>query len=100
MKNEQSDELDVLAKLPPSTDRYTADDRYRDFRNVFGTAEGQRVLREILSWGHVFRPSAAGHPIDPYLMVLREGQRDIALKLLHTYSYEPPAQQTTVKRTK
>lgn len=83
------DVLDMLASLP-SQEGYTAMDCYRDFRKVFGTDEGKRVLREILSWGRIFRSPVLGKPIDPYAMAVAFGERNIAIKLLTTINNEPP----------
>jgi len=88
--------FETLTGLPVPT-TYTAMDRYRDFRLTFmSTPEGQRVLREILSWGHMFRPSfLAGGPIDPYRMAIHEGERNVALRLLTTVNTEPKANPPT-----
>jgi len=84
-------DLDVIESLP-SLDNYTSRDRYNDFRKVFSTDEGRRVLKELLSWGRMFRPSVFGSPVDPYLTHIREGERNFALRLLSTYSTDPPEQ--------
>ena len=69
----------------------TAIDRYRDFRAVFGTDQGKRVLLEILAWGHMFRRSyPPGGVIDPLRMAIAEGERSIAIKTLETMQREPP----------
>ncbi len=68
---------------------YLPKDRYRDFRKVFGPDEGKRVFNEILSWGHMYQSSLTGNPIDPLILSSREGERNIALKLLSTYNDEP-----------
>lgn len=83
--------LSAFADLP-QPGQYTAMDRYQDFRRVFlGSEEGKRVLRELLAWGHCFRPSvpAAAGPIDPYAVVRNEGERNIALRLLKVVNTEP-----------
>lgn len=82
-------------------ENYTQQDRYRDFRKVFfGTEEGKRVLHELLSWGHMFKPSPSTSPVDPYAMAIREGERNIALRLLTTVSVEPVQQPATTTRRK
>lgn len=70
---------------------YASDmDRYREFRAVFLSDErGRRVLQELLTWGHVFRSSAVGRPIDPHQVMLREGERSLALRILSTINAEP-----------
>lgn len=85
----QEDLLDMLESLP-SQEGYTPTDRYRDFKKVFGTDEGKRVLREILSWGRMFRSPVLGKPIDPHAMAVAFGERNMALKLLATVHTEPP----------
>lgn len=95
-----TDILDTLSELP-APENYTPEDRYHDFRRVFtGSEEGKRVFREILSWGKLFRPSVIGTPIDPYAMAIREGERNIALRLLVTVNKEPPKRQPKAKRVK
>ena len=90
------DLLDALSKLPQGP--YTPKDRYHDFRKVFGSPEGQRAMREILSWCHMFKPSVYGNPIDPHLVTLKEGERNIGLKLLSIYHTEPPEKQERARR--
>lgn len=80
--------LDMLANLP-SQEGYAPMDRFRDFNKVFGTDEGKRVLRELVSWGRMFRAPFFGKPIDPYAMAIAFGERNIALKLLATLHNEP-----------
>lgn len=83
------DPLDLLASLP-SQEGYTPMDRYRDFRKVFlGSVEGKRVLRELLSWGRMFRAPPLGNPIDPPRVFIALGERNIALKLLSAIQDEP-----------
>ena len=64
-------------------------DKYRDFNELFSTEQGKRVLGEIQTWGHLFKPSIPVSPIDPYLMAFKEGERNIVLKILYTMNNEP-----------
>lgn len=91
--------LEELAALP-SQDGYSPIERYRDFRKVFGTDEGKRVLREILSWGRMFRAPILGKPIDPYAMAVAFGERNMALKLMATIYTEPVDKPATQSRKK
>ena len=87
------DELDILNAVANLTSQkqYLPKDRYTDFRKTFmGSDEGKRVLREILSWGRMFSPAMNSKPIDPYAMAVREGERNMALRLLVTVYNEPP----------
>lgn len=81
-----------MATSIPAPGQYTDMDRFRDFKKVFMTDDGQRVLRELLAWGHLFKPS---FDKDPYVMAFREGERNMSLKLLIAITKEPkerPAQ--------
>lgn len=89
--------MDEFAELVKS-EAYTPKERYHDFRKVFGTPEGQRVMREVLAWCHMFKPSVFGNPIDPYLVTLKEGERNIGLRLLTTYHNEPPEKPERTRR--
>ena len=80
--------LETLANLPPN-EGYTPNDRWQDFRKSFTTDEGKRVLREIISWCHLLRPSIVNSPVDSHLMAMREGERNIGLRLLATINNEP-----------
>lgn len=67
-------------------------DRYRDFRVVFGTDAGKRVLNQILKWGHLYQSSMSPNPND---VIFAEGERNLALKILAglTVPAERPTQQ-------
>lgn len=91
--------FDIMSK--PQTGNYTEMDRYRDFRALFlGTDQGRRVLYEILGWGHMFRPSFQGAPIDPNRVMIHEGERNMALKVLSTINKEPVTAPVTVNRSR
>lgn len=72
-------------------ERYTAVDRYRDFRAVFfgesTPQQGRRVLWQILEWCRLFRPVSA--PGDPHETYRRDGERNIGLKIFMTLNAEP-----------
>jgi hypothetical protein len=79
------------AQLGP---RYTAAERYRDFRAVFfgdSTAQqGRRVLWQILEWCRLFRPvSVAGDPHETYR---RDGERNIGLRIFMVLNAEPQSE--------
>ena len=91
-----NDELRFLEELP-SLEGYTPQDRYRDFRLVFSSEEGRRIMAEILSWGKLLRAPVLGNPIDPFRLAIYEGNRNIARKLLTTYLSEPTEPQDKQK---
>ncbi|MGF1593962.1 MAG: hypothetical protein ACFCUW_11815 [Kiloniellaceae bacterium] len=80
--------------------RYTAVDRYRDFRAVFfgqSTPEqGKRVLWQILEWCRLFRPVSA--PGDPHETYRRDGERNIGLKIFMTLNAEPDEPDDTAQQ--
>ena len=84
--------LDSLNDLP-ITKNYSKKDIYADFRQVFtGSDQGKRVYRELLAWGKMFNSSVSGSPIDPYKMMIAEGHRNFAIKLMAAVNIEPPEQ--------
>ena len=86
---------ELLASLNelPRTENYSPRDRYADFRMVFtGTDQGKRVYRELLAWGKIFSVGISGTPIDPYKMMIAEGHRNFATKLMAAVNVEPPEQ--------
>lgn len=62
-------------------------ERYRDFRQVFASPAGRRVLWQILEWAHLFRPVAVrGDSNETYR---RDGERNVGLRILATLNAEP-----------
>jgi len=72
-------------------ERYTAVERYRDFRAVFfgesTPQQGKRVLWQILEWCRLFRPVSV--PGDPHETYRRDGERNIGLKIFMILNAEP-----------
>lgn len=80
------------------------DDRTRLFTDVFlGSQAGRRVLHEILDWCGLYRPSVMGRPghaIDVHATMVREGERNIGLRLMAVLMQDPPRDNPeTTKRT-
>jgi hypothetical protein len=73
-------------------------DRYRDFRAVFGTDAGQRVLQDIMGFGNMFRGSVMGE--NSHVTYKYEGRRELALMILTTYTREPGAERPQQGRSK
>lgn len=83
-----------LRRFAPMKDRYTAVDRYRDFRAVFisggaSPEQARRVLWQVLDWCRLFRPVAT--PGDPHETYRRDGERNIGLKIFMTLNVQPSA---------
>ena len=68
--------------------RYPAARLYRDFAAVFlRDPAGRRALYKILEWGHLYRPVfVAG---DPHGTAFRDGERNLALRILAALNAEP-----------
>ena len=64
------------AAFGPSYDSF---DRYRDFRAVFESEAGRRVLAQIMEWCLMWRSTAAPEPHDTYY---NEGKRAIGLQIM------------------
>jgi len=72
---------------------YGAAERRRDFRSVFATPAGRRVLWSLLDWCGLFRPVAVKG--DPYETYHRDGRRDIGLRIVRTLeATAPPGEET------
>lgn len=86
--------LAELATVHPGKS-YKPMDRYRDFRRVFlETEQGRRVLYELLAWCGMFRPRRS---FDTNETFFKEGERNIALKIMTTMNAEPIARPATTK---
>jgi len=94
--------FDTLINMPlHGGATYTRMDRYRDFRQVFGSEPGRRVLYELLAWCHMVKTSVPPGPnIDPYRTHVAEGERNIGIKLLGVLQHEPPIEQPTTANRK
>jgi hypothetical protein len=57
-----------------------------DYEITFGTAEGKRVLDDILKNTHVLEPTFSA---DPYITAFNEGARNEALRILTILQYKP-----------
>lgn len=65
---------------------YDDEDRARDYREVFLSAAGQRVLADLVLQCHVVSPIRPG---DPYAAAHAEGERNVALRILSFLHYTP-----------
>jgi len=85
---DDSELIEFMALMPNS--KYNPKDRYHDFHALFlGSELGKRVLSEILSWGKLFNPSMASGQLDQIAMNIRDGERNIVLRLLLAVNKEP-----------
>lgn len=66
--------------------RYTAAQRVRDYRIVFGSDEGQRVLRDLVARGWVL--SGTLHE-NSHITAHREGERNMVLEIMRVLQLRP-----------
>jgi len=69
-------------------------DRYREFRALFGSETGQRVLAEILRMGHVGYASATKGSFDTNRTFHADGMRLLAHQIFIAAHSEPKPQPT------
>lgn len=87
--------LEMLASLSVP-ENYDAVDRFHDFQAVFlDTDQGRRVLKQIMSWGHLLRSMSRRKPIDVNDILISEGERNMALRIFAVMLVEPPRRETT-----
>ena len=91
--------LELLAELSVP-ENYEPIDRYNDFRTVFlETEQGRRVLKQILSWGHVLSQPPMVYPIDPNSVMIAVGERNLSLRLFSVMLVHPERRQLRQKTT-
>ena len=91
--------LELLSELSVPED-YEPVDRYNDFRAVFlETEQGRRVLKQILSWGHLLSQPPIVHPVDPYSMMISVGERNLSLRLFSVMLVHPERRRSRQKTT-
>lgn len=61
--------------------------KVKAYQDVFNSPQGQEVLQDILSHCHFYQPSHT--PGDPYETAFREGERNVALKIVKALNTDP-----------
>jgi hypothetical protein len=81
---------DTPDDLVAQTGRYATEmGRYREFRAVFSTDQGKRVLAEILRLGFSGRSSAVTAGFDTNRTFFNEGKRDLSHEIFKVAHVEP-----------
>ena len=62
-------------------------DRVRDFKQLFETPQGQRVLNQVLEWCHIMQTSMHKEAM---VMAFQEGERNIGLRIMATLNNQLP----------
>jgi hypothetical protein len=62
----------------------------KDYKRVFSSEQGNRVLADLIANHYVMNTTFARHPNDPEgTMAFREGQRQVVMRILTILKYEP-----------
>lgn len=62
------------------------------YRDTFETDSGRHVLADLMTFCNAYNPIEARDPsgrIDPYLMAMREGERNMAMRIAQMLAYRP-----------
>tara|TARA_R100001086_G_scaffold240680_1_gene167032 strand:- start:12324 stop:12581 length:258 start_codon:yes stop_codon:yes gene_type:complete len=59
-----------------------------DYKEVFHTEAGRRVLADICKSAHIANSTYDQH-VDPQMTFIREGERRTVLRILHTLKMKP-----------
>ena len=77
-----------LSPAKPGRNGYTKADRYRDFRAVFATESGRRVLAQLIDHCEGL-PIVEKEVSDTHLTAYRMGQREPGLWIVRVLNAEP-----------
>ena len=55
------------------------------YKAVFNHGEGKKVLHDLLTYCHILEPAITSNPND---ILVKEGRRDVALKILKMISVD------------
>jgi hypothetical protein len=86
------EELEVQAANESARREITerAKNKIKDYRKVFGSESGRRVLHDLIATNYVMQPTITGKGIEnPQLMAAREGQRIAVLNILAVLEMDP-----------
>ena len=61
--------------------------KVKDYKQVFSTQAGKRVLADMMSSHYMFTATFA--PQDPHMTSIREGERNVILRLLSILKKDP-----------
>ncbi len=84
----------LLDELGDGPEPYDKMERYKDFRAVFLTDQGRKVLREILNLGGYMKSSAPRSNYEPHETMFREGARALSINILDIVNTEPRERET------
>lgn len=67
----------------------TALARASDYKRIFSTEAGQRVIQDLINQHQILRPTYDAKSSDTNLMLIREGERAVILRILSILNVDP-----------
>ncbi|MEW5705134.1 MAG: hypothetical protein AB1781_11210 [Pseudomonadota bacterium] len=67
----------------------------QDYRDVFSTPEGERVLADLMTWCHAWSPI---EETDPIRLAMATGEQNVAKRIAGLLAYRPEDYPATAKR--
>lgn len=77
-----------MSNRATKTVKYTDRNRMQDYRTVFSTVEGKRVLNDLLMKHWLFG-STVTEDANPNVMLVREGERNVILEIMRCLNLKP-----------
>lgn len=65
---------------------YSDAQRAQDYKDVFNSPQGRRVLADLMAAARVFTPI---HTTDPLTLAFHQGERNLALRIATFMAYRP-----------
>jgi hypothetical protein len=63
--------------------------RASDYKKVFNSEAGRRVLHDLLDSHHMLRPTYDAGKLDTTAILIREGERAVVLRILSIMNVDP-----------
>lgn len=77
---------------------YNEVDRYQDFRQLFSSDQGTRVLLEIIRLSGIRKAAAPRSQYQTNETFFRDGARALGLHIIDIYNIEPNAKPATTRK--
>lgn len=64
-------------------------DLHRDYKTIFSSVAGKRVLYDLMDRGYILKPTANDTKGNPIFINMNEGKRELILHILSVLKYNP-----------
>lgn len=64
-------------------------ERYADYKKVFSSEAGQRVVRDLIDTHYMLRPTYDAKDTNLNVVLVREGERSVILRILTILKVDP-----------